>query len=241
MLISIITITLNAEKTILKTIRSINNQSFKNFEYIIIDGASTDQTINIIKKNLKKKYKIIVEKDNGIYDAMNKGIKISKGEFVGFLNSDDWLNKNTLKKIEKFIKINNPNIIFGNARFFKKNKFFFYAKANLDKIESDMTLLHSSFYVKNKIIKKYKFNENFIISSDYEQMIKLKKKYKFSFLNESLSNVSMGGISSNLIISSKEFLKIQKKYFGKLKAYKNYIKKYHVYLFKILLEKFRIF
>ena len=89
MLFTIITVTLNSEKSIQKTINSINKQTFKNFEYIIIDGGSSDETIKVIKKIIKKKYKLISEKDSGIYNAMNKGIKMSKGKYVAFLNSDD--------------------------------------------------------------------------------------------------------------------------------------------------------
>ena len=95
--ISIITVVLNGEKTLERTIKSVINQSYKNFEHIVIDGGSTDGTIKILKKYSKKISYWKSEKDKGIYDAMNKGIKKSKGNIIGILNSDDYYLKNALK------------------------------------------------------------------------------------------------------------------------------------------------
>jgi glycosyltransferase involved in cell wall biosynthesis len=175
---SVITVTLNSKKTILRTLKSINNQIFKKFEYIIIDGSSIDGTLDIIKKNLNHKKILISEKDNGIYSAMNKGILLAKGEYIIFLNSDDWLNKNTLKNVFNFIKNNNyPDIVYGNARFYNNKKFIFESKANLSNIKFNMSLLHPSIYIKKHIIKKFLFSEKYLISSDYDQILKLYKKY----------------------------------------------------------------
>jgi glycosyltransferase involved in cell wall biosynthesis len=235
MFFTLITVTLNSEKTILKTINSINNQTYKEFEYIIVDGGSSDKTLQIIKKNLKKKYILISEKDKGIYNAMNKGINLSNGKFVGFLNSDDWLDDNILSKIHDLVKTQNPSIIYGDAKFYKNNKYNFYAKANLKKLKKDMSLLHSSFYVNSNIIKNYLFDENLIISSDYKQMLNLNKDYNFYYISESLSNVSMGGKSSDLLISSNEFFLIQMKELGLFNALFNYFFKYHYHIIKILI------
>ena len=230
---SIITVTFNSQNTINKTIKSINSQTFKNFEYIIIDGKSSDNTLGIIRKNLKHKATILSEKDSGIYHAMNKGIKIANGEYVGFLNSDDWLNRNTLKDVNQSINRKRPEIIYGDAIFYKKNKKKFYAKARLIKLHKDMSLLHSSIYIKKNLIKKNLFNQKLIISSDYEQLLNLYKKYRFYYLKKSLSNVSLGGKSSNLNISSREYFYIQNKKFNFLKATYNYLIKYHYHILKI--------
>ena len=90
MKISIVTVTLNSEKTLERTIKSVLGQNYSDVEYIIIDGGSTDGTLNIIEKYKDKISKVISEKDNGLYDAMNKGIKLSTGDIVGILNSDDF-------------------------------------------------------------------------------------------------------------------------------------------------------
>ena len=95
-LFSIITVVYNGEKFLEKTIASVVNQSCKNFEYIIIDGGSTDKSLDIIRKYEKKIDYWVSEKDNGIYDAFNKGMIVSKGEFIGFINSDDIYKKDAL-------------------------------------------------------------------------------------------------------------------------------------------------
>ena len=101
-LFSIIVVSLNTKNKFLKTIRSIEKQKYKNYEIIIVDGKSKDGTIDIIKKFKKKKIKFIIEKDKGIYDAMNKGVKISSGKWIIFLNSGDIFNNfNVLKKISQ--------------------------------------------------------------------------------------------------------------------------------------------
>lgn len=231
---SVITVTLNSEKTILRTIKSINNQIFKKFEYIIIDGSSIDSTLHIIKKNLNHKKILVSEKDNGIYSAMNKGILIARGKYIVFLNSDDWLNNNTLHNVFNFIKNNNyPDIIYGNARFYNNKKFIFESKANLSNIKFNMSLLHSSVYIKKDIIKKFLFSEKYLISSDYDQILQLYKKYKFYYYNKSLSNISLGGASSNILISSKEFFIIQIKYNGIIYGILNFLIRYHYRLFHI--------
>lgn len=232
---SVITVTLNSEKTILRTIKSINNQIFKKFEYIIIDGFSTDNTLNIIRKNLNHKKILVSEKDNGIYFAMNKGILLAKGKYIVFLNSDDWLNNRTLKDVFNFIQNNNyPDIVYGNAKFYNKKKFIFKANANLSNIKFNMSLLHPSIYIKKDIIKKFLFSEKYLISSDYDLVLKLYKKYKFYYFNKSLSNISLGGVSSNILISSKEFFIIQIKYNGIIYGILNFLIRYHYRLFYIL-------
>src|SRR5665647_797053 len=100
MKVSIITATYNSERSIQRTIDSIASQDYLNIEHIIIDGGSTDNTINIIQSNLNKISHYISEKDNGIYDALNKGLKIATGDIFGFLNSDDmFTNKHVISRI----------------------------------------------------------------------------------------------------------------------------------------------
>ena len=101
-LISIITVTLNSEKYLNETLKSIFNQKYKNYELIIIDGKSNDKTLDIIKKNIKKIDLYKSEKDKGIYDAFNKGIKLANGDLIGIVNSDDILKPNALKILVKY-------------------------------------------------------------------------------------------------------------------------------------------
>ena len=101
-LISIITVVLNNSSHLQKTLNSIFNQKYQNYELIVIDGKSTDGTVDIIKKNKKKIDKWISEKDKGIYDAFNKGMNLAKGDYIGFVNSDDILLPNALKYLVKY-------------------------------------------------------------------------------------------------------------------------------------------
>ena len=119
---SIITVCFNSEKTIKKTIQSVLNQTFKNFEYIIVDGNSTDKTVNIIKSFQDNRIKIFSEPDLGIADAMNKGIKKSRGKWIHILNSDDYyFSNNSLLKASKFLNEKFTNY-FGICFLNKKKK-----------------------------------------------------------------------------------------------------------------------
>ena len=127
MKISIITVVYNNEKKILDSIQSIQNQSYKNIEHIIIDGGSTDNTLKIINQNLDTNSVLLSEKDNGLYDAMNKGIKIATGNLIGILNSDDIYNDcNTIESIvNKFILDPDLKIIYGDLVYVLKIILFF--------------------------------------------------------------------------------------------------------------------
>ena len=114
--ISIITVTKNSEKFLEKNILSVNNQSYRNYEHIIIDGLSKDKTLRIIKKHKNKIKYWISEKDRGIYDAMNKGIKKATGDIIGILNSDDIYYKKTLETVNKYFnKDKDLDFLFGSV------------------------------------------------------------------------------------------------------------------------------
>ena len=128
---SIITVVLNAREDLANTIQSLKKQSFKKFEYIVIDGNSTDGSKELIERNKDFISKYLIENDNGIYDAMNKGLKISKGKYVGFINAGDKYTPNALNIIHKYLKSNNDvDFIFGTVKKkilkhgFKKNRIF---------------------------------------------------------------------------------------------------------------------
>ncbi len=129
--ISIITATYNSQGTLIDTIESVLNQKYSNIEYIIIDGASTDSTLKIIqsyKENFKKAdidFRYISEPDNGIYEAMNKGISMATGEWIGILNSDDWYNDSAVSELVKIQVKNEFSIISANMnKVDKKRKDF---------------------------------------------------------------------------------------------------------------------
>ena len=117
--ISIITVCFNSSETILETIKSVNIQTYSNIEHVFIDGCSSDNTIDIINKYSEVSKIVYSAKDNGIFDAMNTGLRISKGKFIMFLNSDDILHsKRTIENLMNELKINSLDAVYGDISFF---------------------------------------------------------------------------------------------------------------------------
>ena len=161
---SIITPVLN-QPQIKKTFMSLKRQNFKNFEHIVVDGGSEKKTISILKKNKKYISKLIIDKDDGIYDAINKGIKISKGEVIGILNADDYYYKDTLSIAHRYFKNNKIDYLFGSVvkerlmHGFWPNKIWY--KFNIYPAHS------CGFFVKKKLHKKIGlYDTKFKYSSD---------------------------------------------------------------------------
>jgi glycosyltransferase involved in cell wall biosynthesis len=236
---SIITPTFNSSRYIIKNIDSLNKQKFINFEQIIIDNLSTDKTLEIIKKKANYKIRIFSKKDKGIYNAMNKGSVLARGKFLLFLNSDDWLEKNSLELVANTIlKNSNYTVYYGDSNFYNKKSFQFKHNSNIDEILKTNSISHQATYYKKDIFRKYKYNEKYKVGADYDFTIKLiKDKYKFFYINSILSNNSLGGYSSNLHQSFNDFYKIQLKNNGALTAYKNIILEYHYKLICVFIKK----
>ena len=129
-LISIITVTKNSSKTIKRCLNSLKKQKFKNFEHIVIDGKSKDSTIRILKKKISSISYLESSKDKNLWDAMNKGIKNSRGEIIGILNSDDVFYSNALSIVNKYFKNKNVDFLFGTVKK-KKNLPWVLSKKNL--------------------------------------------------------------------------------------------------------------
>ncbi len=238
MLISVITPTYNSQETIKKTVISLNKQSNCNFEHIVIDKFSYDETLKIIRSTSSYPVKIFKRKDKGIYHAMNLGISFAKGDYICFLNSDDWFNKKTIEMYLNNIKKNpHVEIFYANGLLYKKNgNFLKKIRTNHKLLPCKMSLLHPSVLIKKKIIKKYMFNLNYKISADYFQLLSMFKDKKiFKYIDKNLSNISLGGYSSNFFLSSKEFYEIQKFFNSPIIAIINFIKRYHFRIFKYLL------
>ena len=164
---SIITVVLNGKKDLIETIESLREQDFKNFEYIVIDGGSTDGTIEIINNNLDIINKWKSEKDSGIYDAMNKGIDLSEGNYIGMLNAGDKYMPNALSVVNSYLDENNLDFIFGSVM--KKVLRYGFRKYRIY-WNFDFATSHSSgFFIKDKAQKKLgKYNLLYKISSDLD-------------------------------------------------------------------------
>jgi glycosyltransferase involved in cell wall biosynthesis len=205
--ISIITASYNSENFIESCINSIINQSYKNIEFIVIDGLSTDNTLKIIKKYSKHISVIISEPDLGIYDAMNKGIKIAKGEIIGFLHSDDLYANNSVLSTVANVFRKNPfidacyaDLIYVKranttkiVRYWKSNKFI------LGSFSKGWSPPHPTFFVRSHVYKSFgNFNLNYPIISDVELMMRFLEinKIQTLYLNEVWIKMRIGGLSN---------------------------------------------
>lgn len=208
-LISIVTACFNSEDTIKDTIESVLNQTCIDFEYCIIDGKSSDGTIDIIKrfeyKFIKKGIllKWISEKDLGIYDAWNKGIKRSNGHWICFLGSDDKLCMNAMKSYEKVI-VNNKNLeyISSKVKLVKNNKVIkiLSGKWKWKIFKRYMNVAHvGSLHARTYFNKYGLYNTDFKIAGDYEMLLRSKENLKYYFLNEVTAEMDANGISNNQV------------------------------------------
>ena len=207
--ISIITVTKNSEKFLEDCILSVHNQSYKNYEHIIIDGNSTDNTVNIIKKHEEKITYWMSESDEGLYDAMNKGIKKSTGDIIGILNSDDIYYDQALKIVnDYFNKKKNLDFLFGSVYKYKLMHGY-----NPQKIKWSFGFYttHSvGFFIKRESQLKVGFyNLKYKNSSDYDLFYRMILKFKMKGVatekDEIFGEFRKGGFSSNF--SYLEFLK----------------------------------
>lgn len=213
--ISIITVSYNAQETIKSTLESILQQNYREIEHIIIDGASTDQTVKIINSFLPLYQKqniplqIISQKDKGIYDAMNKGIKYASGDIVGFLNSDDFFSSaNSLSYISNAFISQKTDCVFGQVAFIDQNAKI--KRAWSGRHYSPLAFIlgwhpaHPTFYVKKEIFDQFGyFNLNYKIASDYELMLRFLQKHKISsaYIPHLLVTMRIGGASNASIFN----------------------------------------
>ena len=228
MKVSLITTTYNSVNTLEDTINSILSQDYKNIEYIIIDGGSTDGTFDIIKKYyaLGKISKYLSEPDHGIYDALNKGIKLSTGNIIGLLHADDmYSNNHVISDVTAAFKKHNTDSVYGDLLYVSaknKNKVIRNWKSGIytdKKLKNGWMPPHPTFFVKRDIYIKYGlFDTKYKIAADYELLIRFLWKHKITikYIPKVLVKMRVGGVSNNnirnIIIKSKEDYQILKCY-----------------------------
>ena len=204
-LISIITVTKNSSKTLDRCVKSLKKQICKDFEHIIIDGNSSDNTVEIIKKNYRHISFALSENDQNMWEAINKGIKHSKGEIIGILNSDDIIYPHGLKIIKSYFKKKNIDFLFGTV---KKEKIFCGFSPEKINYKFNIFSSHSvGFFITKKASKKIgEYDTSLKYCSDYDYIFRLiKKGFRGSHTNknEIIGKFHSGGMSENL-----DFLKI---------------------------------
>lgn len=234
MQVSLITCTWNSEKTIKNCCKSILDQTYDDIEHVIVDKTSDDKTLSICKKYKIKNQKIILQKNSGIYGALNEGLIEVKGDIVGILHSDDELfDKDVIQKIVRKFEDKDINILFSNLIYTKKNdpsailrkwksnitEGIQSKKLFLEKFQKGWMPPHPTIFIKKNLLNEIKINydEKLKISSDYDFIIKLfrNEKSKIFFLNQYTVRMRSGGTSNkninNIIIKILEDYKILKK------------------------------
>lgn len=250
MKISIITVTLNSSSVIESCLESVKNQTYDNIEQIVIDGKSTDDTLSILKSKPYKISTLISEPDNGIYDAMNKGIQNATGDIVGFLNSDDFYENNyILSKVVKLFENNlyidacysdliyvDQNNTSKIVRLVKSSKF----KEGL--FTKGWCPPHPTFFVRRSVYKKFgNFDLSYRFASDVDLMMRFLEKYKIKskYIPEVWVKMRIGGITNksikNIFIQNKEILKS----FNKNKIRINLLKFFIYKIISRLIQRFK--
>lgn len=196
--ITIITVTYNSAKTLRQTIESVVSQTYNNIEYIIIDGGSTDGTVDIIKEHADKIAYWISEPDKGIYDAFNKGIIAATGEYIEFLGSDDSLYaKDTIEKVVAEIEENTDILSGGVICVNERQKIEKFADSQTPLKENNM-VPHQGMFVRTLLLKNRMFDLQYKIASDYESFLYflLEKNVKLKSIDYSVAYYSLSGIST---------------------------------------------
>lgn len=198
--VSIVTVSYNSEATIQRTIESVLNQTWSHLEYLIIDGASSDDTVNIAAKYQKAfeakgmEYYIVSEKDHGIYDAMNKGIRMATGELVGIINSDDWYEPNALQCAVEYYEQQHYDLFYADLRMIG-DKGSFIKKARDGHIVTSRYWNHPTTFIPKLVYEKYQY-KNETIHDDWDLILRLRKEgARVCIAPVVLANFSRNGVS----------------------------------------------
>lgn len=220
MLISIITVTFNSDKTVRDTIESVLNQSYHNYEYIIKDGGSKDDTLEICREyesKFKGRMKIISAPDKGIYDAMNMGIEATTGDVVGLLNSDDFYTSNdVLQSIANTFNEKEIDAVYGDVHYVKDDDLTkcvrYYSSAIFRRsfMRFGMMPAHPSFYCKKAVYNKYGcFDTSYNIAADFESLLRFIYigNIKTQYIKKDFVTMRTGGASTAGFNSRKTIMK----------------------------------
>lgn len=241
--VSIITVSYNSVNTISDTIKSVLSQTYPDIEYIIVDGSSTDGTIELVNSFGNRISKFISEPDKGMYDAINKGIKISTGDIAGILNSDDvFYNSNVVSRIAEMFSMYNIDSLYGDDQFVdpentsKVVRYYSSKHFNIGKFKFGYMPAHPSFYVKRELFEKFGYYKiNYKIAADFELLVRFLyvNHITCKYLEMPFNSMRTGGLSnkslySNYILNKEiaracrengiytNYLFIYSKYFSKL-------------------------
>ena len=206
---TVVTVVFNGEEVIAKTIESVLNQTYAPFEYLIFDGKSTDGTLEIVNSYKEKfaqkniRYSVVSEKDTGIYNAMNKGIKAATGDFISFLNAGDWYEPDALQNINEFYNEEDFELTYGGLNYINPNGSITVKMSKLDKFPiTSRHWNHPSMFLKREIYQKYGFDERFRAYADFHLYTKLRKTdVKIRVIPKIITNFPADGVSTDTKMS----------------------------------------
>lgn len=201
MLVSIITVSYNSEKTIERTLESVYCQSYQNLEYIIVDGGSSDSTMDIVKGYEKKfeekgiAFRFLSEKDNGIYDAMNKGIKMANGELIGIINSDDWYEPDAVSCAVSAYLNQSYDLFYADLRIVSENGESFIKKAKNSRWITSRYWNHPTSFITKEMYRMYQYR-NQTLHDDWDLILRIRKAgARVCIEHKVLANFTRNGIS----------------------------------------------
>jgi len=200
--VSIITVCLNSVKTIEQAIQSVINQTYKNIEYIIIDGVSTDGTLDIISKYESHITKWVSEKDKGLYDAMNKGIAMATGDIIGILNSDDWYELNALETVVQAFD-DETGMVYGTTEFVYNDRYTCAVKnGSLKDLVYRMVTSHTAVFVKREVYQQIGvFDLQYQLGADYDFLLRMYSNgIRMKEIEPILAHFRVGGVSSKYVV-----------------------------------------
>ena len=208
MKVSIITVCFNSESFILDAIRSVNSQSYSHIEHIFIDGASQDRTVDIIRSNAVRNIQVLCEPDLGIYDAMNKGLRLSSGDIICFLNSDDfYTDQEVIAQVVKSFSESSTNLLWGDLNYvfpYETSKVFRSIRSSL--LERGDLLLgvvppHPAFFLKRSMLEamSLSFDLKYSLAADFDFMKRaiLNENFHGKHISKTLVQMRHGGVTSN--------------------------------------------
>ena len=203
MKITVVTVCRNAECVLENTILSVYNQGFKDFEYLIIDGNSTDGTIDIVRKYktlFSSKgigFSFISEPDSGIYNAMNKSLKMAKGEWILFMNAgDSFYDENVLQNMFLY-DYTGIDFVYGDVLLFENNKYKKAYIGSIDDINDQSSICHQGSMTRLEVLKEYKFDEEYKLAADYDVMLRMNNDHRvLKKIDCMVAIFSLGGASS---------------------------------------------
>lgn len=215
MKISIITTCFNREKSIRDTIESVLSQTYPEVEYIIVDGASKDSSVEIIRSYGDEITTFISEPDKGMYEAINKGIGLATGDIIGLMHSDDtFYDSEIVSKIAKAFEQNQPDIVYGNGIYVDENNHeklvrnWISGNYNKKKMKRGWLPLHPTVYVKREVFEKIGlYDESYRIAADSDMLVRMLYNNNFNvyYLNTYIVRMQMGGLSTSVKTQKKKW------------------------------------